>query len=164
MSRAFVKEDDGEQATISPRIPSSEVNYVTPRGLELLREHVKSLTALRDQHQGLEDLASKSQVLEAERDLGYYLERLRTAVLVEPVSPKGQVHFGSSVTAEDEAGVRYDVRLVGEDEADIHAGLISYVSPLAKALMGARIGDEVVWQRPAGPMRLEVLSIDGIGD
>ena len=84
--------------------------------------------------------------------------------MVEPVSPTGQVHFGSSVTAEDEVGVRYDVRLVGEDEADIHAGLISYVSPLAKALMGARIGDEVVWQRPAGPMRLEVLSIDGIGD
>lgn len=165
MSRAFVKEGEGEEVTLALRVPSSEVNYVTPRGLELLRQEVKARNALRDQHQGLEDFASQSLIREAERDLVYYLERLRTAVLVQPVPNKeGQVRFGSSVRAVDEAGTVYDVVLVGEDESDVQNGFISYVSPLAKALLKARIGDEVVWQRPLGEVRLVIVSVDGVSD
>lgn len=165
MSRAFVKEGDGEEATPALRVPSREINYVTPRGLELLRHEVKMLHAVRDQHQGRDDLASQSSVREAERDLVYYLDRLRTAVLVEPSpNPKGQVRFGSTVIAVDEGGQVYDVVLVGEDEADVQKGLISYVSPLAKALLKSRVGDEVLWRRPAGEVRLEILSVDGVSD
>ena len=162
MSRAFVKEGDGEEVP-AQRVPSSEVNYVTPRGLDLLRNHVKILQAQRDLHQGREDLASQSKVREADRDLVYYLDRLRTAVLVEPLAnPLGQVRFGSRVTAVDEVGGVYEVILVGEDEADVQNGLISYVSPLAQALIKARVGDEVVWQRPVGEARLEIVSVDGV--
>jgi transcription elongation GreA/GreB family factor len=129
----------------------------------LLRDQIKRLSDLREEHQAQDDLASKSVVLEAERDLSYYVERLRTAVLVEPQpNPSGQVRFGSFVSAVDEEGSVYDVRLVGEDEADVPQGLVSYVSPLAKALMGARVGDDVLWQRPAGVIRLEILTVDGV--
>lgn len=163
MSRAFVKEGDGEESSHALRIPSLEVNYVTPRGLELLRQEVKALNALRDQHQRQDDLASQSVLREAERDLAYYLDRLRSAVLVEATpNPKGQVRFGSTVRAIDESGEVYEVSLVGEDEADVQKGLISYVSPLAKALLKARVGDEVIWQRPLGEVRLEILSVDGV--
>jgi transcription elongation GreA/GreB family factor len=69
------------------------------------------------------------------------------------------VAFGALVTVDsDEGEVRY--RLVGEDEADVEHGLVSYVSPLAKALLGARMGEEVVWQRPAGDLTIEVVGID----
>lgn len=163
MSRAFVKEGDGEEATPALRVPSTEVNYVTPRGLEMLRQEVKALRMLRDQHQGQDDLNSHSLVREAERDLVYFLERLRTAVLVEASpNPKGQVRFGSTVRAVDETGNVYDVVLVGEDEADVQKGLISYVSPLAKALLKSRVGDEVLWKRPLGEVHLEILSVDGV--
>jgi hypothetical protein len=77
-------------------------------------------------------------------------------------NPKGQVRFGSTVRAIDESGEVYEVSLVGEDEADVQKGLISYVSPLAKALLKARVGDEVIWQRPLGEVRLEILSVDGV--
>jgi transcription elongation GreA/GreB family factor len=72
------------------------------------------------------------------------------------------VRFGSTVRAIDESGEVYEVSLVGEDEADVQKGLISYVSPLAKALLKARVGDEVIWQRPLGEVRLEILSVDGV--
>lgn len=165
MSRAFVKEGDGEEGAPALRVPSREVNYVTPRGLQQLRDQVRALNSLRDQHQGKEDLTSQSKVREADRGLAYYLDRLRTAVLVGPsANPEGQVRFGSKVRAIDEAGKVYDVTLVGEDEADVQKGLISYVSPLAKALIKARVGDEVAWQRPVGEARLEIVSVDGVTD
>lgn len=138
---------------------------MTPRGLEMLRDEVKALTQLRDQHQGLDDLKSQSLVREAERDLVYYLERLRTAVLVEPTAnPERRVRFGSEVRAVDDTGKVYEVVLVGEDEADVLKGRISYVSPLARALLKARVGDEVLWKRPLGEVRLEIVSVDGVSD
>lgn len=163
MSRAFVKEGEGDDVAPALRVPSSETNYVTPQGLDRLRQAVKRLDAIRVEHQGRDDLTSQSLVKEAERDLLYYLDRLRTAVLVEPTpNPKGQVRFGSAVRAMDEEGRIFDVVLVGEDEADVQNGLISYVSPLAKALLKSRVGDEVLWKRPAGEIRLEILSVDGV--
>ena len=73
--------------------------------------------------------------------------------------PRDRVAFGALVTVDsDEGEARY--RIVGEDEADVEHGLVSYVSPLAKALLGARQGDEVVWQRPAGNLSVEIVAID----
>lgn len=165
MSRAFVREGDGDDQPPALRIPSNAVNYVTPRGLDLLRAAVRQWSELRDRHQGLDDLESQSALKEADRELAYYLERLRTAVLVEPVAnPKGQVRFGSKVKVMDDQGDRFEVVLVGEDEADVHSGLISYVAPLAKALMGGHVGDEVVWERPLGKVQIEILSVDGVSD
>lgn len=165
MSRAFVKEGDGDDEVPALRIPSAETNYVTPRGHDLLRDKVKALMGLREQHLGSDDLSSQAAVREADRELAYYVERLRTAVPVEPVpNLSGQVRFGSRVETLDETGERLKVMLVGEDEADIQQGLISYVSPLAKALMGAHVGDEVIWERPAGRRHLEITLVDGVSD
>jgi len=71
-----------------------------------------------------------------------------------------RVGFGATVDLVDEDGARYRYRIVGEDEADPEQGLVSWVSPLARALEGARVGDSVIWKRPAGDLEVEVLAID----
>ena len=73
--------------------------------------------------------------------------------------PLDRVHFGALVEAEDKEGERLNFMIVGEDEADAMQGRISWVSPLANALMNARVGDVVSWKRPLGDKELEVLSI-----
>ena len=67
--------------------------------------------------------------------------------------------FGATVEVQDEAGNRYSFHIVGEDEADANIHKVSWVSPLAKSLIGQKIGDMVVWQRPAGNLNLEILDI-----
>jgi transcription elongation GreA/GreB family factor len=69
------------------------------------------------------------------------------------------VHFGATVRAEDAEGRVHRFKIVGEDEADVATGKVSWVSPLAKALIGARVGDTVKWRRPAGEVELEILEI-----
>ena len=73
--------------------------------------------------------------------------------------PRDAVHFGASVKAEEETGKAHTFTIVGDDEADVAEGRVSWQSPLAKALMGARAGDTVTWNRPAGSTTLEVLEI-----
>ena len=82
-----------------------------------------------------------------------------SARLVDPAGqPRDRVAFGATVEVADESG-EHSYRIVGEDEADAEHGSVSYVSPLARALLGAKVGDEVVWSRPAGDLRVEVLGI-----
>lgn len=161
MSRAFVKELDGQDDDAAPARPQSpHVNYVTPRGLQLLQEQVRGLTASRAALAGKEDLPSRQAFQELGRNLAYFNERIHRAVLVEPEQqPLDRVHFGAAVEVEDGAGQRFNFILVGEDEADPEAGRISWISPLASALMNSRVGDVVVWRRPLGDKELEVLAI-----
>lgn len=70
-----------------------------------------------------------------------------------------EVHFGASVKTEDEGGAVHSIVIVGEDEADAAHGRVSWQSPLAKALMGAKVGDTVTWNRPAGSTTLNILEI-----
>lgn len=161
MSRAFVKENDeqeGKAGLVRPQSP--HVNYVTPAGLHQLEEKVSQLALERSALVGKDDLASQQALRECERDLAYYAERVNRAVLVDPEQqPDDAVHFGAAVLAEDGEGQRWNVVIVGEDEADAAQGRISWISPLAKALLNARVGDVVNWQRPAGDTELEILSI-----
>lgn len=161
MSRAFVKELDEQDDSAGPARPQSQhVNYVTPRGLQLLQDKVRELTAARDALSGREDLSSQQSSRDLARDLAYFNERVKRAVLVEPDrQPVDRVHFGAAVKVEDAGGERLSFIIVGEDEADAAAGRISWVSPLATALMNARVGDLVTWRRPAGDKELEVLAI-----
>jgi transcription elongation factor GreB len=161
MSRAFVKELD-EQADkaglVRPQSP--HVYYVTPTGLHQLEEKVGEWALARNALVGKDDLASQQALRECERELAYYVERVNRAVLVDPdQQPDDVVHFGAAVLAEDEEGTKWRVVIVGEDEADAAQGRISWVSPLAKALLNARVGDVVNWQRPAGNLELEILSV-----
>ena len=161
MSRAFVKElDDQGDSAVPLRPQSPHINYVTPRGMGLLEDKVRDLAEARHDLVGREDLSSQQTLREVERDLAYSNERVKRAVLVEPEGqPMDRVHFGALVEAEDKEGERVSFVIVGEDEADATQGRISWVSPLANALMNARVGDLVSWKRPVGDKELEVLSI-----
>lgn len=161
MSRAFVKEldeQDDKNAPVRPQSP--HINYVTPRGMRLLQEKVSGLVAALEKLKGKEDLASQQSSRELEREMAYYSERVKRAVLIDPEQQAlDRVHFGAAVEAEDNDGERLRFVIVGEDEADVAEGRISWVSPLASALMNARVGDVVTWRRPAGDKELEVLEI-----
>ncbi len=162
MSRAFVKEQDGDEVAedLPDRPVSTHVNYVTPEGLRQLREKMQALLLLRNQLAGTEDIGDKQRLKSVERDLRYYDERVGGAVLVEPISQADdRVHFGSTVEVVDEDDNTLKFTIVGEDEADVAAGKISWVSPLARALLDAEVDDVVVWRRPAGDRELTVLSI-----
>ena len=73
--------------------------------------------------------------------------------------PREQVHFGALVTIEDDEGGQQEFTIVGDDEADVAAGKISWASPLAHAMIGARVGDTVVWRRPAGEAEVSIIDI-----
>ncbi len=162
MSRAFVKEPDGDEVAedLPDRPISSHINYVTPLGLRQLREKLKELQILRNELAGSEDIADKQRLKSVERDLRYYDERAGAAILVDPSTQADErVHFGSTVEVLDEDDNALRFTIVGEDEADVAAGKISWVSPLARALLDAEVDDVVVWRRPAGDRELTVLSI-----
>lgn len=164
MSRGFVKEDDLEHAgTDLPERPlSPHPNYVTPAGLQQLQQQAVDL---EQQRLALaprkEDPSAQQQLAHINRDLRYVQARLESAIPVDPAEQgREQVLFGARVTVEDEDGVEHVFALVGEDEADIAAGKVSWVSPLARALIGHKIGDSVTWVRPAGNLALEITAID----
>lgn len=163
MSRGFVKEDDLEHAgTDLPERPiSAHINYVTPNGLKQLQEQALALDKARALLITQKDDASALQKLAVvDRDLRYLSARLEQAELVKPsIETKDKVLFGATVETEDENGDLHIVTIVGEDEADITQHKVSWVSPLAKALIGHKIGDSVVWKRPAGDLNLEIINI-----
>jgi len=164
MSRAFVKEsDDDLSAGELPERPLPvHVNYVTPKGLELLQARVRELSERHEQFKRMvdEDSEAKQKVREIDRDLRYFRAQLERATLVDTANqPREQVHFGALVKLEDEEGVEQTFTIVGDDEADVASGKISWASPLARAMIGARVGDTVVWHRPAGQAEVTIVDV-----
>lgn len=161
MSRAFVKEGDGSLDPL-PDLPlSPHPNWVTPRGLAdlqaRLRARQEDLAALRARAERLDKLPEAA----AERDIRYLEARLRTAQVIDPAEqPLDEVVFGLRVRVADEEGRETTYEITGEDEADAARGWIAPHSPLARALIGAGVGDVVTWRRPAGAMDLEILAIE----
>ena len=163
MSRAFVKEDNEALAgeALPERPVSPGANYVTQAGFGSLRAkvdqlHVEHVQLKRD----AQDL-DRPRLTRIERDLRYYQARLESAIPVDlAAQPRDEVRFGASVKTEDGHGATHTFTLVGEDEADVVHGKVSWQSPLAVALMGAKVGDTVTWDRPAGETTLEVLDIN----
>jgi transcription elongation GreA/GreB family factor len=162
MSRAFVKDDNEDRPSeeLPERPVSDSPNYVTPAGLRLLRERVDELTREHARLREAAEAFEKPRLAVNERDLRYFQSRLDSAIVVDVASePKDEVHFGATVKAEDEDGKVNRFTIVGEDEADVKNDKISWLSPVAKALLGSRVGDTVIWNRPAGATTLEVLEI-----
>ena len=159
MNRAFMKDsDDAAQPEALPERPQSpSPNYVTPAGLQRLRVQAADLAA-RLQESGLS--ADPHELAVLQRDLRWVEGRLQRAILVDPaVQAPDRVRFGVTVEVRHEDGSTEALTIVGEDEAEPGTGRISWLSPLAQALLDARPGDEVAWQRPAGKARLEVLGV-----
>lgn len=164
MSRAFVREDRPDTEPL-PDLPlSPHPNYVTPRGLDQLRARLHAAQADLARLRAREDRLDRLPERAAERDIRYLEARLASAI---PVDPSGQgraeVAFGLRVTVADAQGREASYEIVGEDEADPAAGLIAPHAPLARALLGARVGDVVEWRRPAGAESLEILRIEAPG-
>lgn len=147
MSRAFVKEPDGEEVgtDLPDRPVSAHRNFVTPSGLAQIDDEIARLRVSLAEAKAGDD---KPAIASASRDLRYWMARRASA---EPVdAPQGdEVRFGSTVTIERGDGRRQTFRITGEDEADPTEGSLSYVSPLARALIGKAADDEVEFQGDA---------------
>lgn len=161
MSRAFVNEDAGNDRPDLPELPVPPgPNIVTPRGLAALHAQITQrqadLAALKARPDRLDKLPEAA----AERDLRWLEARLKAAVVIDPSTHDlTEVAFGLAVTVADENGTETTYEITGEDEADAPRHRIAPNSPLARALLGAQVGDVVTWRRPAGPLTLEILRI-----
>jgi transcription elongation GreA/GreB family factor len=142
MSRAFVKdyEDTNPVEDLPDRLVSSHPNLVTEAGLARIEAEIAKARDLRDAAKAGED---KPGLAAAARDLKYWQTRHATAQVQPAPSPGGPAAFGSAVTIVRGDGRRQTFRIVGEDEADPAVGTVSYVSPLARAVMDKEEGDVV---------------------
>lgn len=160
MSRAHVREVDGDEPEDLPELPlSPHPNYVTTRGLQLLearRDRVEADIAAIPP-----DAADRRQRRAGlDRELRWLQARIAAAqpVTGTPRDP-ARVAFGAEVAVIDDDGTESRYRIVGEDEADPEAGLISWTSPLARALIGLKVGEVALWRRPAGDLDVEIAAI-----
>jgi len=147
MSVAFTREEDYEAtaADLPDRPVSTHPNLVTPQGLaQIEAELAAAQTAYRDAQAQGDVSTDRTAMARATRDLRYWSARRATAQLVEPEQGTGKVVFGGAVTFERDDGREQTFRIVGEDEADPAEGRVSYVSPLAQALMGKEVGDTAI--------------------
>jgi transcription elongation GreA/GreB family factor len=154
MSRAFVREAEGGEAfedlpdrTLSPH------HLVTANGLALMDESIESLKRSLEDAKVTDD---KAEITRLSRDLRYWSARRVSAELVPPPTDAAHVRFGARVTFERDDGKQQSYEIVGEDEADPTKGKLSYVSPLAQALLGKEIGDTV----PVGSTSAEIIKIE----
>ncbi|RJF88293.1 transcription elongation factor GreAB [Oleomonas cavernae] len=144
MSRAFVREDD--TATGDAERPPVAPHRITPSGLQALQARRLALEG--------------AEGMEAENERSRLDALIQVADVVPALTvPPETARFGARVVAVDEDDEELAVTLVGEHEADPAAGKINYLSPLGRALIGAAIGDTVIWQRPAGARGLEIIDL-----
>jgi len=143
MSRAFVRNSDGEPEPLPERAVSTHPNFVTPRGLAQIEARVQELSA---QRQAAKAGGERDPLARIERDLRYWSARRASARLITPGSAADRVRFGMRVTLRLGKGVSQTFQLVGEDEADAAQGLLSYVAPLAQSLLGRGVGERVPFQ------------------
>jgi transcription elongation GreA/GreB family factor len=160
MSRAFVKEPDGDQAdTDLPERPQSEhPNYTTLDGLQRMKSTVGMLRQERKLLKKEDSLSAKNRIKSVEAELRYLEKRLQCAIPIDVSKQVSEeIRFGATVKLIDENDQGFTFMIVGEDEAEPDKGFISWVSPLARELVGKKPDDVVLWERPAGNLELEIL-------
>ncbi len=182
MNKAFVKESDAEDADDADgdsgpqALPKGVRNYITPSGYQRLRaELMQLLDAERpkmvevvswaakngDRSENGDYLYGKKRLREIDRRIRFLTKRLDVAEVADPSAHHGsvQVFFGATVTYATEAGEERTITIKGVDEADNLRGEVSWVAPVARALLKARVGDEVSLLTPGGAQTLEVLAV-----
>lgn len=177
MSKAFTKETDEQEEPEKPEpLPAEIKNYVTPTGFAALQAELRQLLSEErpkivetvswaagngDRSENGDYIYGKKRLREIDRRVRFLTKRIESAQVVDPKLQKNltKVYFGATVTYAQEDGTEKTVKLVGIDEADLTKGKISWISPVAKALLKAEIGDQVEVQTPAGIEILEVLTI-----
>ena len=159
MSRAFVKEPDGDQAEtdLPVRLQSEHPNYITLKGLEKQKAYLHDLISQCSVLKKSNTLAEKSKIKLLNADITYLKQRVESAIPVKVEEQEGEnIRFGATIILVDKNNTQYKFTIVGEDEADAENGLISWVSPLATVLIGKQAGDVIVWARPLGALELEI--------
>ncbi|GAB3831724.1 GreA/GreB family elongation factor [Hymenobacter jeollabukensis] len=173
MSRGFVKEDDSQAPPIIPpraALPPNTPNYVTPRGLEQLREELAALEATRGQAEAdrANDTDRTRQLSLLNGQLSQLTARIASARVVDPrQQPADEVRFGATVTLRPvgsekpggKAAAERHFTIVGVDEASVAEGRVAFVAPIARAVLGARLGQQVALR--LGPQE-EVVEVAGI--
>jgi transcription elongation GreA/GreB family factor len=152
MSRAFVKETDETFDELPDRPASPHPNIVTVEGLAAIEA---TLARWQQEHAVAQASSDRAALARLSREVRYWTARRASAQIVATPANPTEVQFGCTVTILRDDGCRQTYRIVGEDEADPARGTISYVSPLARALMGKRIGDRV----RAGKSDVELVAI-----
>ena len=178
MSKAFTRETDSDDDEFTaPPLPAGGKNYITPSGYERLRGELLELIDVErpkvveivhwaasngDRSENGDYIYGKKRLREIDRRIRFLTQRLEIAEITDPSSHHGsdRVFFGATVTYIDELGVTRTVTILGIDEADTLKGQTSWVSPVARALLGAGVEDEVSLMTPNGVQRLEVLKVD----
>jgi len=161
MSRAFVKEDDGQALDDPPpRPPRVQPCYITRHGFTALREALETAQAALACATDASSLRDEAARKVLARRIHEITQILQDAVPVDVTRQQGDTaRFGATVAVVGDDGQEARYTIVGEDEVAPEQGRISWVSPLGRALIGHRVGDEVEWQRPDGARRLEILSV-----
>jgi transcription elongation factor GreB len=180
MSKAFTKEDDqavdDDLEDVDASLPGGAKNYMTPEGFQALQDELRNLRRVErpkivdivhwaagngDRSENGDYLYGKKRLREIDRRMRFLTKRLESAEVVDPAQQKNhdQVFFGATVTYIDQHDEERTLRIVGVDEANLEAGKISWVSPLARALLKARRGDTVDLRTPSGVEQIEVLDI-----
>ncbi len=152
-----------------------EPNYITPRGLERIRRELEWLerderphvvaevayaASLGDRSENAEYIYGKKRLREIDRRRGFLVKRLETAQLVDPAALGGdRVLFGATVVVAGPDGVEKTWAIWGEDEVDVAAGILSWRSPLARALLGRRAGESLTYLTPGGMREIELLEV-----
>jgi transcription elongation factor GreB len=179
MNTAFTKEPEGDSdddGLDPPALPTGAKNYISPAGYARLRAEL--LTLLDDERPKVVEAVSwaakngdrsengdylygKKRLREIDRRIRFLTKRLDIAEVADPSLHHGgeQVFFGATVTYADASGAERTVTIKGIDEADNLAGEVSWVSPIARALLKARIGDEVTLMTPQGVQCIEVIDV-----
>jgi transcription elongation factor GreB len=178
MNKAFTKESDSEDEDSSPepQVPAGTKYYVTRTGFLKLKEELDHLVRVErpevvsvvswaasngDRSENGDYIYGKRRLREIDRRIRFLIKRLEIATVVDPSAQENreQVFFGATVTVSDEEGEELRYQIVGIDEANASEGRISWISPLAKALLKARVGDTVRLMSPSGLRELDVLEI-----
>lgn len=179
MSKAFTKETDNYDEGVpesGPALPTGAKNYITLEGFARLRDELRELTRVErpkvvetvawaasngDRSENGDYIYGKQRLREIDRRIRFLTKRLEIAEVVDPAQQKrrDQVFFGATVCYATADDVKRSVTIIGVDEADSNVGHVSWISPIARALLKAREGDTVELRTPNGPELIDVVSI-----
>ena len=177
MSKAFTRESDAEEDEVGlPPLPAGGKNYITPKGYAALRAELFALidnerpkvvdivhwaASNGDRSENGDYIYGKKRLREIDRRIRFLTKRLEIAEVTDPSVHfgKDQVFFGATVTYVKEAGDERTVTILGIDEADSLKGEVTWISPIARALLKSREGDVVKLVTPVGVQEIEVLSV-----
>lgn len=179
MSKAFTKEQDSDNDD-DLELPQAQIpggkNYITPGGHERLRSELNELltktrphitevvawaASLGDRSENADYIENKRRLREIDRRIRFLTKRLEIAEIVDPTQNQTEtIHFGATVTLRYENGESKTFAIVGIDETEVKAGRISWISPLGRALLKAKLGDTITFNSPKGEEDLEVLKVE----